>query len=167
MTAAQGLFLLALTALLVGIAAFGILVIAAAARTTGTAGLTGEIARRIGRSPSDRLDLGRWGYYAHRISGLAIFVFLGLHVADVSLFTVSPELYDEVHRLYATPPLRIFESGLLVAILFHTFNGLRLVVIDLTDVGPKAVSRMLVGVLVATAVLGAAGTAVILAPIMP
>lgn len=54
----------------------------------------------------------------------------------------------------------------LFAILFHTFNGLRLLIVDLTDAGPRTVARALGIVVGLTLVLGVAGSIVILAPVL-
>ena len=108
---------------------------------------------------------GQWAFVAHRVSGFLVFAFLLLHVVDVSLVR-WPRVYDEVHRLYGTPLLRLFEVGLLFALLFHAFNGLRIVAIDLL---PRAVSsqrRVLVAVVVATLAFGLPGAFVIVAPVL-
>lgn len=166
MTFPQAAFLGALAFTLVVVVAFAVLVVVAAARSTGDTVEPGGVIRRLARAPRDRLELGRWAFWAHRVSGVAIFAFLALHLVDVSLYAISAELYDEVHVLYGTVPLRLFECGLLVAILFHAFNGLRLLAIDLVDVGPATATRMLVTVIALTLLLGAAGSAIIMAPVL-
>ena len=164
MTLPQAVFVVTLGGILVAILGFASLVVIAAARNTGQTGAAGGIAGRLARAPRDRVELGHWAFWAHRVSGVAIFAFLALHVADVGLYAVSPVLYDEVHHLYGTLGMRLFESALLVAILFHTLNGLRLIVLDLVDAGQRAAARSLVAVVVATAVVGLWGSAIILAP---
>lgn len=166
MTLPQVAFLVALALVLAAVVAFAVIVVAAAARSTGDAADLGGVVGRLSRAPRDRLELGRWAFWAHRVSGVAIFAFLALHLVDVALYAISAELYDEVHVLYGTVALRLFECGLLVAILFHALNGLRLLAIDLVDVGPATAGRLLVAVIVATIGLGAAGSAIILAPVL-
>jgi len=72
---------------------------------------------------------GQWAFVGHRISGVLVFLFLLLHIVDVSLIS-DPVLYDEVHELYGNILLRVFEVGLLFALLFHSLNGLRIVLVD-------------------------------------
>jgi len=72
---------------------------------------------------------GQWAFVGHRISGVLVFFFLLLHIVDVSLIS-DPVLYDEVHELYGNILLRVFEVGLLFALLFHSLNGLRIVLVD-------------------------------------
>lgn len=165
MTLARLLFLGGLGVVLVATLASSVTVYSAAIRATGRGTPRRELLVRLRRLPSDRAEQATWAFLAHRISGIGIFLFLALHIVDVGLITISERLYNEVHELFASAPLRVFECGLLVALLFHTFNGIRLLVIDLADLGPAASSRALTAVVAATTVLGVAGSIVILAPV--
>lgn len=162
MTPAQLAFLGALTVISIGIAAFASLVLVRSRRSAG--GSAGVVAR-LGRPSVARLELHRWAYYAHRISGVAIFAFLALHLVDVGLVAISPDLYDEVHSLYGTPPMRVFEVVLLAGILFHAANGLRLVVLDLVDVGARSSERLLWLAIGITVLLTVPAGVIILAPV--
>jgi succinate dehydrogenase / fumarate reductase, cytochrome b subunit len=166
MTLAQVLFLIALTGVLASVAYFAALVVTAARRSDGGSHLTWKLARRLQRSPTERTEVNRWAFYVHRVTGFAIFGFLCLHIVDVSVFSISRDLYDQVHELYGSAPMRLFESGLLFAILFHTFNGLRLLAVDLADLGMRASKAALGGVAGLTLFLGVAGSVVIMAPVV-
>lgn len=165
MTLAQTLFALTLSIILLGVVLFAVVVLVSATRSGGGPHLSGGVVRRLWRSPQERDEFTRWAYYAHRVTGFAIFAFLLLHIVDVSLYGFSHQLYNQVHQLYGSAPLRFFESGLLFAILFHTFNGIRLLIIDLADLGLPASRRALGSVTTVTALLGAAGSIVILQPL--
>ena len=69
-----------------------------------------------------------WAF--HRISGVAIWAFILLHVLDIWLAGVNPQLYDEVLQVYASPIGRVGESLLGAALLYHALNGLRIVIMD-------------------------------------
>lgn len=69
-----------------------------------------------------------WAF--HRISGIAIFAFLVLHVIDIFLVGAAPEVYDSLLRIYATPIGILMEWLLGAAVLYHALNGLRIVVMD-------------------------------------
>ena len=69
-----------------------------------------------------------WAF--HRISGVAIWVFIVLHVFDIWLAGADPKLYDEVLQVYASPIGRVGETLLGAALLYHSLNGLRIVIID-------------------------------------
>lgn len=161
MTPAQLAFLAGLGVVTLAIVVYGVVVIARARRAAG--GSPGLIAR-LGRPSTARLELHRWAFYAHRISGLAIFAFLALHLVDVGLIAISPHLYDEVHSLYGSTPMRLFEVVLLAGILWHACNGLRLLVLDVFDIGLRDSERMLWAALVVTVALTIPAAAVILGP---
>jgi succinate dehydrogenase / fumarate reductase cytochrome b subunit len=71
-----------------------------------------------------------WNWVAHRAAGVAIFFFLLVHVIDTSLVRISPEAYNEVIGSYKTPLFGLIEAGLVGAIVFHAFNGLRIIAVD-------------------------------------
>lgn len=166
MTAAQGLFLAGFTLVNLVIVAAVVVVVTEARRVDGGARWNREVFRRLGRLPSERSEANRLAFYTHRVTGIGIFAFLALHIVDVSLYGISPKLYDNVHQLYGTPAMRIFECALLFALLFHALNGLRLVAIDVWDLGAQAALRLLSTVSVVTVVLTVAGSAVILRPVL-
>nr|WP_304661249.1 succinate dehydrogenase, cytochrome b556 subunit [Arthrobacter sp. zg-Y844] len=95
---------------------------------------------------------GQWSWVVHRITGVAIFFFLLVHVLDTSLVRVSPEAYNVVIESYKNPIMGLGELGLVAAIVFHAFNGLRVVLIDFWKKGPKYQRQMLWGVLALWAV---------------
>jgi succinate dehydrogenase / fumarate reductase cytochrome b subunit len=116
--------------------------------------------------PPEHGELGRGAFLAHRLTGFAIFAFLCLHILDVALFSFSERLYNDVQHVYGTAPLRVLESGLLFAILFHTGNGLRLLAVDGFRTSAARSRQLLWLVIVSASVLGAAGSALILAPLV-
>ncbi len=69
-----------------------------------------------------------WAF--HRISGVAIFAFLVLHVIDIFLVGFAPGVYDTLLGFYATPIGIIMEWLLGAAVLYHALNGLRIVIMD-------------------------------------
>jgi len=106
---------------------------------------------------------GQWAFISHRVTGFLVFMFLMLHVVDVSLVQ-DKHLYNEVHAVYGNVVLRLFEVGLLFALVFHALNGLRIILIDFF---PDAIRRdkALFGVVVfLTLAAGIPGGYVILRP---
>lgn len=106
---------------------------------------------------------GQWAFLGHRVSGFLVFLFLLLHIIDVSLVR-WPGTYDQVHRLYGNVVLRLFEVGLLLALLFHSFNGLRIVAVDLFPEAVRNQRRLLQVVVAVTLLAGVPGGVVILWP---
>jgi succinate dehydrogenase / fumarate reductase cytochrome b subunit len=166
MTLAQLLFLAGLTAVLLAVLWFGVVVALDAGRADGGPRPKLGLVDRLGRPRADLRDANRWAFYAHRLTGFAIFAFLCLHIVDVSTYAFSRELYGEVHDLYGSAPMRVFECALLFAILFHTLNGLRILAVDLADLGVRAARRVLAFVVAVTVLAGTAGSVVILDPVL-
>ncbi|MGR0320287.1 succinate dehydrogenase, cytochrome b556 subunit [Agromyces sp. ZXT2-3] len=73
---------------------------------------------------------GMWSWVLHRITGVAIFFFLLVHILDTALVRVSPEAYNAVIGTYQTPIMGLGEVALVGAIVFHAFNGLRVILVD-------------------------------------
>ena len=106
---------------------------------------------------------GQWAFIGHRVTGFLVFMFLLLHVVDVSLVQ-DKHLYNEVHAVYGNVLLRVFESGLLIALLFHALNGLRIVLIDFFPEAIRHDKALLGVVLFVTLAAGIPGSVVILWP---
>ena len=120
---------------------------------------------KLGRLPADRVEISRWAAYFHRISGVGIFIFLVLHIIDVSTIAFSRSLYDNLHQIYSTWPMRLFECGLLFALVFHALNGLRLTFVDIFDVGIRKSNIALRILLIISIVTTLGGSLIILQPV--
>ncbi len=83
-----------------------------------------------------------WTWVAHRITGVAVFFFLLVHVLDTALVRVSPAAYDEVIATYKTPLVNLMEVGLVGAVLFHALNGIRIILVDFWSKGPRLQRQM-------------------------
>ena len=90
-----------------------------------------------------RGDPGMWSWVLHRISGATIFFFLFVHVLDTALVRVSPQAYNEVIETYKTPLVGLMEVGLVGAVLYHALNGVRVILIDFWEKGPRYQRLML------------------------
>jgi succinate dehydrogenase / fumarate reductase cytochrome b subunit len=89
--------------------------------------------RTTSRRPAGTLYRGRegmWSWVLHRITGVAIFFFLLVHILDTALVRISPEAYNTVISTYQTPIMGLGETALVAAIVFHAFNGIRIILID-------------------------------------
>src|SRR5436190_22180320 len=91
--------------------------------------------RRLLRGNSDfgTLYKGRerqWSWIAHRVTGVAIILFLFAHVVDTALVGWGPTAYNRVVSVYHNPFIRLVELGLVAAVIFHALNGVRIMVID-------------------------------------
>jgi succinate dehydrogenase / fumarate reductase, cytochrome b subunit len=73
---------------------------------------------------------GQWTWIAHRVTGLAIILFLFAHVVDTAVVGWGPEAYNRVLSVYQNWGVRLLELGLVAAVMFHALNGTRIMIID-------------------------------------
>lgn len=90
-------------------------------------------------------------------------MFLLMHVVDVSTIH-NPRLYNEIHELYSRFLLRLFEVGLLAALVFHSLNGWRIVMVDFFPGVIKREKEVLTAVLFLTALATIIGGYIIIKP---
>ncbi|MBH0122175.1 succinate dehydrogenase, cytochrome b556 subunit, partial [Rhodococcus sp. CX] len=84
-----------------------------------------------------RGDPGMWSWVLHRITGVATFFFLFVHVLDTALVRVNPETYDSVIETYKNPIVGLMELALVAMVLYHALNGLRVMLVDFWSKGPQ------------------------------
>ena len=86
---------------------------------------------------------GMWSWVAHRITGVAVYLFLLVHVLDTALVRVDADIYDAVIASYKTPIVNLLEVGLVGAVLYHALNGIRVILVDFWGKGPRYQRAML------------------------
>jgi len=91
---------------------------------------------------------GMWSWVLHRITGVAIYFFLLVHVLDTSLVRLSPEAYNAVIGAYKTPIMGLGEIALVAAIGLHALNGLRIILVDFWSKGTRYQKQLFWGVIV-------------------
>jgi succinate dehydrogenase / fumarate reductase cytochrome b subunit len=80
---------------------------------------------------------GYWAWLLHRVSGVAIILFLFLHVLDTSLVGFGPSAYETFVSFYRVPFFRVLEVALSGAVLYHGINGLRIILIDFVETATR------------------------------
>lgn len=73
---------------------------------------------------------GQYSWMAHRISGLAILSFVVIHVWDTANAFFWPQAYVWSLALFKHPLFGIGEIGVMAAVLYHAFNGIRITLLD-------------------------------------
>ncbi|MDZ8171005.1 succinate dehydrogenase, cytochrome b556 subunit [Microbacterium xanthum] len=106
-----------------------------------------QTTSRVPRGTLYRGNEGMWSWVLHRITGVAIFFFLLVHVLDTALIRVSPEAYDIVIGAYKNPIMGIGEIALVGAIAYHAYNGLRIILVDFWSRGARYQRQLWWGVL--------------------
>jgi succinate dehydrogenase / fumarate reductase cytochrome b subunit len=71
-----------------------------------------------------------WSWILHRVTGLGVLFFLILHVVDTALVIYFPDLYDHALSIYKSGIFRFGELAIFFAVIYHSLNGLRIVVQD-------------------------------------
>jgi succinate dehydrogenase / fumarate reductase cytochrome b subunit len=73
---------------------------------------------------------GQWSWAFHRITGVAIIFFLFAHIVDTAMIGWGPEAYDRVTEAYKNWPVHALELGLVLAVLYHSINGVKITLVD-------------------------------------
>lgn len=73
---------------------------------------------------------GQWSWAFHRITGVGILLFLFAHIVDTALVGWGPDAYNAVIALYKNPLVETAELGLVAAVLYHSLNGIRIMLLD-------------------------------------
>ena len=90
----------------------------------------GALRRGLHNYTSYRGGAGMVAWAFHRISGVAIWAFVILHIVDIYLVGGNPAAYNDLLKIYASPPGRVMETLLGAALFYHALNGVRIVVMD-------------------------------------
>jgi len=99
--------------------------------------------------------VGAAAFLMNRVSGLLLVGYLYLHLGVLFLLTRGPGSWSSVVALFKNPYFRGLESLLILAILVHALNGLRLALVG-SGVGVSHQKVLFVAAMSVTAVLIAA-----------
>ena len=61
---------------------------------------------------------GQWSWLFHRVTGVAIILFLFAHVVDTAVVGWGPEAYNRVISVYHNWVVQLLELGLVAAVLY-------------------------------------------------
>jgi len=95
---------------------------------------------------------GMWSWLLHRITGLGVLLFLLIHIVDISLLNFGPKVYNEGIALFGLTIVRLLSLALVGALLYHGFNGVRIILIDFWPKGARYQRIMFATVMVLTIV---------------
>ena len=93
---------------------------------------------------------GMWSWLLHRIAGLGILLFLLVHIVDISLLNFGPDVYNEGIAFFGVGIVRVISLALIAAVLYHSFNGIRIMLVDFWPKGAKYQGVMFAIVMVVT-----------------
>ena len=104
-----------------------------------------------------RWRTGGIAWLLHRLSGVALAAYLPMHIWVNHHLSQGPEQYNEIMRILAMPVFKILEVGLWGVILYHTLNGIRILLIDLGP-GVKYQKQLFWAVVIAGVIFWGAGS---------
>ena len=71
--------------------------------------------------------IGTWAFVFNRWSGVLLAVYLYVHLGVLTMLTINPQGYDQFLVLAKSPLGLLFDAGLVLLILYHGLNGLRII----------------------------------------
>lgn len=93
---------------------------------------------------------GMWSWLLHRIAGLGILLFLLVHIVDIALLNFGPDVYNEGIAFFGIGIIRVISLALIAGVLYHSFNGIRIMLIDFWSKGARYQGAMFAVVMVLT-----------------
>ncbi|MBX7045122.1 MAG: succinate dehydrogenase, cytochrome b556 subunit [Ignavibacteria bacterium] len=82
---------------------------------------------------SYKKDTGSWAWILHRITGVALIGYLFLHIYSLSPLTQGEAAFTDKMKSFTTPFFMFVEWLLFAFVLFHSLNGIRIVLVDWAD----------------------------------
>jgi succinate dehydrogenase / fumarate reductase, cytochrome b subunit len=69
-----------------------------------------------------------WAWILHRVSGLAMILFVGMHIiASFSMQQFGSDIATSINIVYESVYFQVF---ILFVVLYHGLNGLRIIILD-------------------------------------
>ena len=76
---------------------------------------------------------GAWSWGLHRLTGLGLMFYLYLHILALTGLQKGEAAFNAEMELFKHPVFMFFEWVLFALVLFHSFNGMRIVLVDLAE----------------------------------
>lgn len=73
---------------------------------------------------------GFFSFVLRRLTGVALVLYLFTHMWVIGSITQGPEAFDARLNLVQTPIFKLLEIALLAAVVYHGFDGLRLLLVN-------------------------------------
>ncbi|MBK8983135.1 MAG: succinate dehydrogenase, cytochrome b556 subunit [Ignavibacteria bacterium] len=78
-------------------------------------------------------DSGNWAWIFHRITGIALIAYLFLHIYSLSPLTEGEVAFNNKMATFSSPIYMAIEWFLFAFVIFHSLNGIRIVLVDWAD----------------------------------
>lgn len=68
-------------------------------------------------------------FFLRRFTGVALVIYLGLHMWVIGSINAGPGVFDARLAAVQTPVFKLLEILLLAAVVYHAFDGIRLLIV--------------------------------------
>lgn len=99
-----------------------------------------------------RISWAQLAWFGHRASGIGVLLYLFMHIVETSTVAFGPDVYNTTLGLFKNLPVRLGEIVLMAALVYHSLNGLRVIVMDFWPRTTVLYRPLTYGVIVATLV---------------
>ena len=107
-------------------------------------------------------------WLGHRLSGIGVLVYLFMHVVENATLAFGPEVYNWTQaNLFHNLPVRLGEILLMAALVYHSLNGLRVIVMDFWPRTTVVYKPLTYGVIAATIVTMIPMSIIMISPYAP
>lgn len=72
-------------------------------------------------------SVGTWAFVFNRWSGVLLAVYLYVHLGILTTIAINPNTYEQFLVIARSPLGLLFDVGLLLLLLYHGLNGLRII----------------------------------------
>ena len=129
--------------------------------------MASRLTRAQARVLRYRVSWAQLAWFGHRLSGIGILVYLFMHIVETSMVTLGPEVYNATLGLFRNLPVRLGEVLLMAALVYHSLNGLKVIVLDFFPSTTAWYRPMTYGVIIATVAAMIPLSLIMLAPFAP
>ncbi|MDQ5839683.1 MAG: succinate dehydrogenase, cytochrome b556 subunit [Chloroflexota bacterium] len=129
--------------------------------------IASRLARAQARVVSYRVSWAQLAWFGHRMSGIGILVYLFIHIVETSTVTLGPDVYDATLGLFRNLPVRLGEIVLMAALVYHSLNGLKVILLDFFPATTTWYRPLTYGVVIATLTAMIPLSILMLAPYAP
>jgi succinate dehydrogenase / fumarate reductase, cytochrome b subunit len=93
---------------------------------------------------------GQWAFILHRLSGIAIALYLFIHVLNVGAVMFGEQTSKALLAFFHVAPFRVGLIFVMAGVVYHALNGLRIIIMDFTGWGVKYQRQLWYGTLALT-----------------
>lgn len=129
--------------------------------------IASRLAQAQARVVSYRVSWAQLAWFGHRLSGIGVLAYLFMHIVETSMVTLGPEVYNATLGLFKNLPIRLGEVVLMAALVYHSLNGLKVILLDFVPAATVWYRPLTYGVVIATVVAMVPLSILMVAPFVP